>query len=369
MTRARDAGLDVTRPTLLLATLTALAGCHSGSPASPAHDAGALDATPGDAIAANALDIAVTGCASFQVASGVESCSGPAPFTVRFSPVGAPDLTTFVWDFGDGSPESSEEAPAHTYTLPGPYDVSVKAGSASVGTIPAERPGLIVVLPIGAGGACDVEAQCATGLHCLCQSGAGCGPAFPRGICSLPCPAGFCGYQSVCATYSLPIGTVPDGGSADAGSPSSPICLADCSSGTCAPGFVCQNLHQGGPAASGWVRACLPAGAAGDIGASCREASGALDPTRCASGACSTIAANGFCTASCQSPLTCPSGTACARMAAGQLCVPTCTTDRPCSGDPSIACQAATAADAGVDGGFQIVTGDPSENYCAPAPQ
>jgi PKD repeat protein len=358
----------VTRPgsgsaTPLLAVLASLAACSSSSPAHPAHDAGQLDA-PSDAVAANALDIAVTGCGSFDVASGVESCSGPAPFTVRFSPVGAPGLTTFVWDFGDGTPQSSDVAPVHTYTLPGRYSVSVKAGSPAVGTIPAMRPGLINALVIPAGGACDVQVQCARGLDCICKAGSGCGAAFARGICSQPCPTGFCGMQSVCAIYSLPTGAQPD--ASDAGTDWSSLCLADCSGGNaCAPGFVCQSFHAGGNGAAGWVQGCLPVGAAGDLGASCRTADGVLDHTRCASGYCSPIAANGFCSASCQLPLTCPDGTACARLTAGQLCVPSCAGDRPCSGDPTVACQAPTAADAGAGSGLPIVTGDFTQTYCA----
>jgi PKD repeat protein len=343
--------------------LAALAGCSSSSPARPSHDAGALDAA-GDAIAANTLDIAVTGCGAFDVDAGVESCSGPAPLTVRFSPVGAPGLTTFVWDFGDGTPQSSDVAPVHTYTLPSQYNVSVKAGSSAVGTIPATRPGLIVALAVPAGGACDVDAQCAFGLTCFCKAGDGCSPAFARGICSIPCADGVCQTQAVCAVYSLP--SSGPAGAADGGSPGETACLADCSGGNgCAPGFVCQSFHAGGTGATGWVLACLPAGAAGDLGASCRTAGGALDNTLCASGYCSPIAANGFCSASCQVPLSCPAGAACARLSAGQLCVPSCGADRPCSGDPTVACQAPAPADAGA-GGLPIVTGDFTQTYCAP---
>jgi len=316
----------------------------------------------------NALDIAVTGCASSRVDAGAESCSGPVPFTVTFSPVGAPGLTSFVWDFGDGSPPSSEVAPVHTYAIPGRYGVSVKGGSPSTGTIPAARPGLIAALAIGTGGPCDVTAQCGVdGLECLCKPGDGCGPAFTRGICSTKCPGGFCGMGAVCAVYLLPPGAPGDG--ADAGSPWGAICLADCGNGnSCAPRFVCQSFHAGaGSGNSGWVRGCLPTGAAGDIGSSCRTAGGALDDTRCATGTCSPAASNGFCSSSCQAPLTCPAGTACARLPAGQICVPACAPNQPCSGDPSVACQNATAADAGVDGGFPIVTGDFTQTYCVPS--
>ncbi len=358
------------RAAVPLLLFLAQAACRSNNAAPPPQpkptDGG--DDGPGYAPAPNALDIAVTGCASSKIESGTEMCSGPAPFTVTFSPVGTPGLTSFVWDFGDGSPPSSEVAPVHTYSIPGRYDVSVKGSSALIGTIPATRPGLIVALPVAAGAACDVKAQCADGLDCVSKAGDGCSPAFARGICSRDCTNGFCGSGAVCAAYALGAGSPAGTGPADGGgSQLNPVCLADCGDGVgCPAGFVCQSFHAGGSTANGWVRGCLPAGAAGDLGASCRTASGALDHARCASGFCSAAATNGFCSASCQQPLTCPAGAACAWLTTGQICLPACTSDQSCSGDPSVACQNLTAADAGVDGGVPVVTGDLTQMYCVP---
>jgi gliding motility-associated-like protein len=65
--------------------------------------------------------------------SGVEAVSdafpaitGCAPFTVDFenASTGASD---YVWDFGDGSPTSTDFEPAHTYTLPGTFTVQLVA--------------------------------------------------------------------------------------------------------------------------------------------------------------------------------------------------------------------------------------------------
>ena len=56
---------------------------------------------------------------------------------------------------------------------------------------------------LAAGAACDVTAQCATGLACVCGSGAGCPPAFVRGLCSVACTGGSCGVGATCALVAL----------------------------------------------------------------------------------------------------------------------------------------------------------------------
>ncbi|MDP3890535.1 PKD domain-containing protein [Nocardioides sp.] len=51
--------------------------------------------------------------------------SGPAPLTVQFDSTGSRDpdgeTITYEWDFGDGSPVSTEESPSHTYTEEGNF--------------------------------------------------------------------------------------------------------------------------------------------------------------------------------------------------------------------------------------------------------
>ncbi len=58
--------------------------------------------------------------------------TGCAPFTVHFlnSSVSA---TGFIWDFGDGSPQSNVDSPTHTYHNPGAYTVTLIASSALCG--------------------------------------------------------------------------------------------------------------------------------------------------------------------------------------------------------------------------------------------
>jgi PKD repeat protein len=234
-------------------------GCHQRAYVVPVADAGVSDAG-GDLSAPLTLDLSVTGCPSFDVAQVV--CSGPAPLTVSFAPVGSPGLTTFLWTFGDGTPSSSERAPSHTYAFPGNYDVGVTGQGDTVGSLSQTRHNLISVEELATGAACDVDRQCGHGLGCLCKSGSGCGPAFSRGICSTACATGFCGAGAVCAAFALGGSTsVGDGGlTLDAG-PTSPVCLTDCSGGAaCAPGFVCQQIPGGGGAGP-WVRGCLPLGA------------------------------------------------------------------------------------------------------------
>ncbi len=345
--------------------LAAPLGCHQRAYMAPL-DAAIGDANVTDALAPLTLDISVTGCPMFDVADVV--CRGAAPLTVSFSPVGSPALTTFLWTFGDGTPSSSERAPSHTYALSGDYDVGVTGQGESVGTVSQIRHDLISVLALPTGAACDVDIQCSDGLRCLCKSGSGCGPAFSRGICSTACATGFCGAGAVCAALALAPST--DGGVAGIGSDAgaaSPICLADCSGGAaCAPGFVCQQIPGGG-GASPWVHGCLPLGAAGDFGSSCRNADGLLDGSACTTGFCADVGALGLCSAVCDTTHPCPAGAACARLSAtAQICLPACSATTPCTSDPSLGCTLATDADAGVDGGLAITAGDPGVAYCAP---
>jgi len=353
------------RPVLARGVPTALlllAGCHQRAYMAMGPDGGGDGGS--DALAPLTLDISVTGCASFDVTNVV--CSGPAPLSVVFAPVGTPAFTSFLWTFGDGSPSSSERAPAHTYTLPGSYDVTVSAAG-TVGTVSATRKKLIAALPLAAGAPCDVDAQCSGGLRCACQPGTGCGSAFTRGVCTTSCPTGFCGAAAVCATYAL--GTPADGGIGDAAATveAGPFCLADCAGTGCPAGFVCQHLPAAGLPTASWVQACLPIGAAHDFGASCRGATGALEDGACTTGLCADVGDLGLCSAPCDDAHPCPPGGACARPAGttAPICLPTCSAAAPCPADPSLACSAGAAADAGTDSGVPILAGAVDAAYCA----
>lgn len=51
--------------------------------------------------------------------------SGPAPLQVRFQNFSYGDPIRYLWDFGDGSAQTVEEAPEHTYTAEGLYTVKL----------------------------------------------------------------------------------------------------------------------------------------------------------------------------------------------------------------------------------------------------
>lgn len=55
---------------------------------------------------------------------------GFAPLTVRFSGPADASISRYSWDFGDGS-KSADANPAHTFTTPGEYTVSLTAGGPS----------------------------------------------------------------------------------------------------------------------------------------------------------------------------------------------------------------------------------------------
>ena len=131
------------RRALSAALVLAACGCRARffTPESGGTDAGA-DAPPADAPEALALDFAVTGCAQYDVAAA--RCLGAPPLTLSFSPVSSPSLTRFLWTFGDGTPNSTDRAPTHTYALPGTFDVTVIAAG-SVGTVSRTRARLVSV--------------------------------------------------------------------------------------------------------------------------------------------------------------------------------------------------------------------------------
>jgi PKD repeat protein len=70
--------------------------------------------------------------------------SGTAPLTVYFSDNSEPSPTGWQWDFGDGR-TSSEQNPAHTYTVPGIYDVGLSASNVCGSGTEYIRSGYITV--------------------------------------------------------------------------------------------------------------------------------------------------------------------------------------------------------------------------------
>ncbi len=126
-----------------------------GSPAStsanPTHtyDAGSFTATltvtdndGATATSTQAISIAVNQ-APTAVANGVADKDDlKAPLKLDFSSLGSADgdgsIVAYSWNFGDGSPVSTEENPSHTYTAQGTYDVvlTVTDNKGATGTAP-----------------------------------------------------------------------------------------------------------------------------------------------------------------------------------------------------------------------------------------
>jgi len=72
---------------------------------------------------------------------------GPAPLTVQFTDASSAGVTSWDWDFGDGSPHSSDMNPEHTYTMPGEYAVTLSVEGAS-GSGSTTRPHCVVARTI-----------------------------------------------------------------------------------------------------------------------------------------------------------------------------------------------------------------------------
>jgi hypothetical protein len=331
--------------------LIAGGGCHDHGTSS--RD-GTIDGPQPDGGNPLTLEIGVTGCRAYDVAgtcgpdAGVgPCCTGAPPLTLSFAPVGSPDLTTFLWKFGDGTPDTMERAPSHAYANPGRYQVTLIGASPETGAIDPPHPLTVVVEALDVGGFCDNDAQCGPGLTCLCAPGSGCSPAFVRGICASGCDEAGCGADagavSVCAQVAIT--PAADGGP---GAPA-PICVRPCTiNNDCGTGAVCEALRAGPGAPGPWTRGCLPVGALHDIGDSCRDASEALQDQSCTTGLCADVGALGVCSAACDDGHPCPDKAACALLSDGQqLCLAACTTDDNCAQDPLLACRQTRPGGAG----------------------
>jgi len=70
--------------------------------------------------------------------------SGAAPLTVQFTDISTGNPTAWNWSFGDGT-TSTEQHPAHTYTLPGNHTVTLTVDG---GLSTATKPGYIRTTPV-----------------------------------------------------------------------------------------------------------------------------------------------------------------------------------------------------------------------------
>src|SRR4051795_11295550 len=93
-----------------------------------------------------------------------DKTDGPAPLTVKFTGSGSSDddpgdSIRFEWDFGDGSPISTEPDPTHVYTKAGRYtavlsvydSTGAKTATSTVITVGNTSPTVVVTAPLDGG--------------------------------------------------------------------------------------------------------------------------------------------------------------------------------------------------------------------------
>jgi len=328
-----------------------LAGCGDGNGSMDAGmpvDLGIPDIGPAsDGLPALRGAFTMTGCSTLDTSTGQPKCSGRAPLTLTFVPLGS-GVDTFLWTLPGGDPTSSKAiTPSVTYGTPGVYMVTLAAGG-SGGTTTAT--GTVVVSAGVTGSACldDTDCDAGAGLFCVCKPGeAGCVGALGVGFCSRACSGTVCGAGELCVDLTRGGAYVPGGG--DGGGPAGDVwrralCLPSCSApGDCRTGLSCRELPAlpAGGAAGGpfsWKQGCF-ADVGGDDGDSCAAPSGQPDDSRCLSGRCDPYGARGLCSSACATSSDCPSTAACATYKAPPSSPPTaclrrCGGTLPCKGDP-----------------------------------
>jgi PKD repeat protein len=116
----------------------ALSGCGGGggespqgeTPKSPATTAPAAQATPTTMPSAAAEGENEDLAAPLLAWADSDTDEGKAPLTIEFKAdvEGGKAPLSYVWKFGDGTPDSTEANPKHTYEKPGKYraDLQVK---------------------------------------------------------------------------------------------------------------------------------------------------------------------------------------------------------------------------------------------------
>jgi hypothetical protein len=336
-----------------LALVAGLGACNG--PSQSTVDAPSADGEPlADALRFDGVtpltwvDFTVSGCTAYDPAG--PSCTGTPPLSLRFAAVAPSQVDRYLWELGEGG-ASTDPTPEHTYTTPGAYDVTLSAGGPG-GTARATKEMFVRVEPAPVGSPCS-GAVCADGLECVCGGDPTCPASLRGGLCARGCATpDVCGAGAVCADLS------PAPGPADPTGWRRNLCLKPCEDdGDCAP-YRCRELRAG--AGGGWVRGCFVADLLFDDGASCRGASGLLEPERCASGRCLALGSRGLCAADCGA---CAANAACATWSGGgTACLARCDA-AACDGDPWLGCE---APDPAGTHGFSVAEVPDPAGYCAP---
>jgi PKD repeat protein len=306
-----------------------------------------------------AVDFSVEGCPSFD--ADKLSCTGAAPLTLRFVPLVTTVVSQYLWNFGENqSAYDSGPTPIHVYAAPGQYTVKLLVNSLNGAPLNKTHEAFVTVTANQIGEPCDLDAQCANKLTCLCPSSSPCSFGPGHGSCAALCQAGAngCGDGQVCAGLSTQ--TKP-GGLRETWQSS--LCLRACTDDSdCSAPLHCRLLPPG-PGSTEWGRACFGNWPV-DIGQPCMDLAGALRDDLCASGTCADLGAKGLCTMAC-STASCAPGSECAELGDGRrLCLRPCSEGFTCTDDPLLGCVAPGNGDLG----YRLIAAPTAPGYCAPRP-
>ncbi len=345
--------------------ILALSGLACGKTVAPVSDAAverfAVEVSPpmADVPPTLAVDFSVENCPSFDAEK--LSCTGPAPLTLRFVPLVTTTVSQYIWDFGENLPAyESSPTPTHSYSTPGRYTVRLVVSSMNGVVLSKARDAFVIVTANEIGDRCDLDAQCAENLTCLCPTSNPCSFGPTHGSCTSPCETGTsaCGEGQVCAgllTQTAP--RAPREVWQDS------LCLRACTDDSdCSAPLRCRRLPPG-PGREGWVRGCFGEWPV-DLGRPCMDPTGALRDDLCASGTCADLGARGLCTIAC-STIPCAAGSECAELGDGRrLCLKPCSEDASCMDDPLLGCVLPGTGDLG----YRLLTPPTATRYCAPRP-
>ncbi|MCP4448620.1 MAG: hypothetical protein GY811_25275 [Myxococcales bacterium] len=329
--------------------------CGGGHPGGSPPDAASVDArtpadsgTGGDASAPLGwVDFAISGCTTGD-GSEASPCLGPSPLLLRFTVLAPAPIDAQAWSFGDGTEPDTSLGPVHRFAEPGSYDISLNVDGPG-GSAGRVRLAAVIVMPAPLGSACEKGSQCAS-ADCACDTEDACPPPLDTGICMLDCADDVACGANVCI----------DLGSEGEEPWQRSTCLPSCDpmAPDCGLEASCQALRGVGGAMN---FACFAPGVLAPIGASCRDAAGALDEEVCASGECLELGIRGMCSTGCDES-ECPSGSACITPTSGSpqpFCAPTCDTFA-CDADGLLSCRAS-----GDD--FTVSEAEVAEGYCTPS--